>query len=270
MLPDTVLAQESLRKLCPPTVDVLGFPFYAGNIDLFCAYFCKIIPQLTGSSVCISSSDSYSMVLSQRNDAYAKIMQRFWLNMPDGKPLAAIVRAQSHGAKQCRGADMMRALIRSTAHVGIKHFFCGCTPQVLNKLKEKAEKEWKNPHIVGVFSPPYQPTADTYDYAHIADIIKKSGAEIIWVALGVPKQHEFSVHLAKHIQVTAIFPVGAAFNFHTGAVTEAPNFVKKLGLEWFHRLLMEPRRLFVRYAYTIPWIVYYSLYARCVKRKNNT
>ena len=103
-------------------------------------------------------------------------------------------------------------------------------------------------------APQLVPTAPPEEDEAILDEIHASGADIVWVGLSTPKQERWMAAHAGRLQATAI-GVGAAFDFHAGNVSQAPSWMQRAGLEWFYRLIQEPRRLFVRYAVGIPTFV---------------
>jgi len=88
--------------------------------------------------------------------------------------------------------------------------------------------------------------------------INYSKTNIVWVGLGTPKQIYFSHRLSSYCSVHAILAVGAAFDFHTGKIKKAPLWLQKIGLEWFYRLLREPKRLFKRYLRVVPAFVFFG------------
>ena len=253
--------QTPLEVLRPYMADVWGLPIYVGSISSFCKLFCKHLDTFREKSLCIASPEMYALLCTQRNEAYRIAMRKYILCLPDGRLLTILARMKSASATRCRGADMMRELIRSTAPLGVKHFLLGSTKDTLLRIKEKAEKEWNHPRIVGIYAPPFVKKASQHDYNDIAARISRSGAEIVWIGLGTPKQDFFTTHIANLIQVTAIFPVGAAFNFHSGNVIEAPKWIQNLPIpvEWIYRIYREPRRLLPRYLYTLLWSPYYLL-----------
>ena len=111
--------------------------------------------------------------------------------------------------------------------------------------------------IAGTSTPPFRPLTRAEDKDATARIVK-SGAKIVWVGLSTPKQEWWMIEHVKRIPGATLIGVGAAFDFHTGEVKRAPKWMQKSGLEWFHRLISEPRRLWRRYLVLAPkfaWLV---------------
>lgn len=162
--------------------------------------------------------------------------------------------------QRCTGLDTFQEVMTSTASYPIKHFFCGGKQGIALQLQEASSQKLGNANVVGTYSPPF--TEMTYEeYAVLGAIINASGANVVWIGLSTPKQEIFAANLAKHVNVNYIITVGAVFDFFTGNLQRAPNWIQKFGLEWLYRLLKEPRRLFKRYAEIVPMFVWLNIKA---------
>lgn len=206
----------------------------------------------------ISASDAHVLVLAKTNAEFKAILNQYYWNLPDGVPSVWLLKWQ--GAKQANrisGPPFFKIAIEATKNKNISHFLCGGEAGVADQLKTVCEK-WGNKNIVGTLSPPFKTLTES-DYKNIADKINQSGASIVWVGLGAPKQIYFAHELAKFTNVQAIITIGAAFDFHTNRVKKAPRWIQKIGLEWFYRLIQEPKRLFKRYLKTIPLFIWYGI-----------
>jgi N-acetylglucosaminyldiphosphoundecaprenol N-acetyl-beta-D-mannosaminyltransferase len=94
----------------------------------------------------------------------------------------------------------------------------------------------------------------------LAEDINSKNTDIVWIGLSTPKQEIFAYRLSKYTNVHFLCTVGAAFDFHIGAVRQAPPVLQKMGLEWLFRLIMEPKRLFGRYLVIVPLFLYYGIF----------
>ena len=146
----------------------------------------------------------------------------------------------------------------------IKHFLYGSTEETVAALLDKAKKEIPDLNVVGTYIPPFRPLTEE-EKKELIDQINASGADIVWVCLGAPKQEVFIDEIAPKLNVPIMAAVGAAFAFYAGKTSQAPAFLQKIGMEWFYRLLMEPRRLFVRYFKYNPWYLWKFAAARLSK-----
>jgi N-acetylglucosaminyldiphosphoundecaprenol N-acetyl-beta-D-mannosaminyltransferase len=141
---------------------------------------------------------------------------------------------------------------------GYKQFFYGGAVGVPQKLQEALTERFPGLQVVGAYSPPFRPLTPEEDQ-NVVRMINESGADVVWVGLGAPKQEWW---MAKHLgQITApvMVGVGAAFDFHTGRVRQAPPWMQERGLEWLYRLYREPRRLWKRYLMSNSLFVWYLL-----------
>ncbi len=160
--------------------------------------------------------------------------------------------------ERCYGPDVFKEVIINTAQYSIKHYFCGGKDGVAEELKRVCEKKYNNFNIVGTYSPPFREMTDEELKALAADINNKD-TNIVWIGLSTPKQEIFAKRLSEYTNVHFIITVGAAFDFHTGKVKQAPKWIQKAGLEWFFRLMMEPKRLWKRYFEIVPLFIWYNL-----------
>jgi len=133
----------------------------------------------------------------------------------------------------------------------VAHFFCGGKPGVAEELKQAAAFKFGNKRVSGTYCPPFSPMQEK-DWSNLVAKINESSAQIIWIGLSTPKQEKFAYELAKRVRARYIITVGAAFDFHTGRLAQAPRWIQRSGLEWFYRLCKEPRRLWKRYIEIVP------------------
>ena len=169
--------------------------------------------------------------------------------LPDGAPVAWMLRRQGYQSQgRISGPDLMERLLQECSQTGVRVYFYGSTQKILAKMKERFLGRLPNLHIAGMTSPPFRTLNIEEDRADVQKI-NASGAGIIFVGLGCPKQELWMAAHRSGIKGVMI-GVGAAFDFHAGTVQRAPLWMRKWGLEWFHRLLQEPTRLGGRYLVT--------------------
>ena len=183
--------------------------------------------------------------------AYRQILNNAALVTPDGMPLVWAMRLLGV-RKQTRvyGPDLMLAWCDRAAKLGIPIYLYGGTESMLTKLQQNLEKRFPGLIIVGVHSPPFRPLTAAEE-AEDRERIHASGAKVVFVGLGCPKQEEWMARQQEKLQAVMI-GVGAAFSFHSGEVSQAPRRMMRLGLEWLYRLAREPRRLWQRYLVNNP------------------
>jgi N-acetylglucosaminyldiphosphoundecaprenol N-acetyl-beta-D-mannosaminyltransferase len=157
-----------------------------------------------------------------------------------------------YGLKQQRvyGPELMRrALVESGPSVG--HFLYGSSEATLQRLEARIAEFAPQARIRGSISPPFRPLIEAEISAH-ADMILSSGATIVWVGLGLPKQELWMDRVAAKLPGFTLVGVGAAFDLLAGTVRQAPGWMQRSGLEWLFRLIQEPRRLWRRYIWNNP------------------
>ena len=240
-----------------PKINILDIPVFAGkfqeSIDLVLEHYDF------AENDCISATGAHGIVHSSDDKNFKKILQNFYLNLPDGMPNVWIGKLKGKKmAERCYGPDFFAGLLKASSSKNINHFFCGGKEGVASELKLACEKKFGNYNVVGTYSPPFLPI-DKYDYTQIAKDISLNKTDIVWIGIGTPKQEQFAYRLSKYTSVKYIITVGAAFDFHIGALKQAPKWIQKIGMEWFFRLMVEPKRLFKRYFYIVPRYIYLNL-----------
>jgi N-acetylglucosaminyldiphosphoundecaprenol N-acetyl-beta-D-mannosaminyltransferase len=190
------------------------------------------------------------------------------LIVPDGMPLVWVGRAKGHGTEIGRvaGADLMDAVCAASLATGQSHYFFGGKPGVAEKAASTLAERHKGLVIAGTYSPPMRDIGPDFrlsdDGLAEVEAIRASGADFIWVGISSPKQEYWMMQAAPLVGRGVFFGVGAAFDFHSGAVQRAPGWMRNNGLEWLHRLISEPRRLWRRYLILAPRFVWLLLAER--------
>lgn len=168
------------------------------------------------------------------------------LVLPDGMPLAVALRVSglsNHG--RVRGPTLMTKLIEAAAESGIPVGLYGGRPDTLALLEERLLDANAKLDLAFSVSPPFRPSTDE-EQSETIEAINASGIRLLFVGLGCPKQEAWMAKHRGRVQCVML-GVGAAFDFHSGQLPEAPTFLQRAGLEWLFRLAAEPRRLWRRY-----------------------
>ena len=195
-----------------------------------------------------------SVMNAQRDPAYRGVLNRADLTVADGMPLVWVARAL--GAKRmrrrCYGPDLLLAFCERARQRGWRFYFYGGAPDVPEQLAEQLCARFPGLQVAGVEAPPFRPLTPAEDAA-ACERINASGADVVWVGLGGLKQDTWMATHAQRLRAPALVGVGAAFDFFTGRVRQAPRWMRENGLEWLFRLVAEPRRLWFRYLVYNPW-----------------
>lgn len=215
--------------------------------------------------VCVTNV--HAVMECQTDPALRDILNRAGLVTPDGMPLVWLSRAAgfSHVRRVC-GPDLMLEVCRRSEETGWSHFLYGGTEICLDRLERRLRERFPALRIVGAFSPPFRELTLEEDAA-IVERINASGADIVWVGLGCPKQERWIATHVGRVAAPVMAGVGAAFDFHAGLKRQAPRWMQRAGLEWLFRLSTEPRRLWYRYLiHNSTFVV--TLAGRVVARKH--
>jgi N-acetylglucosaminyldiphosphoundecaprenol N-acetyl-beta-D-mannosaminyltransferase len=190
------------------------------------------------------------MVVEAEDDlSFANIVNNSTIVCADGMPLVKAVNFKyNKNIERVAGMDMMPTLIDLCEKEKLSVFFYGTTDEILSEIQKRIIKENPNLKIAGMFSPPFRQHSDIEKANHI-ELINKSGADIVFVALGCPKQERW---MAENYQkMTAVLlGVGGAFPIYAKLQKRAPEWIRKISMEWFYRFIQDPKRLFKRYLYT--------------------
>lgn len=191
----------------------------------------------------------HSVVTASDDAALAAALHAADLVTADGAPVSWMLRRQG-AASQSRvsGPDLMLDYCRAAAARGEPMFLLGGTPETLRRLEGALTNRFPGLVVAGALSPPFRPLSPGEEQ-EIVDSIHASDARTVWVGMGCPKQ-EILMHRLRGRLRAVTLGVGAAFDFHAGVKPRAPRWMRERGLEWLHRLVSEPRRLWKRYLVT--------------------
>lgn len=206
--------------------------------------------------VCLTAA-AVHLVMVAEEDAETRNAVDQSLAVPDGQPLVWAMRALGHrDASRVYGPELMARYCERSTQTGVKMFLYGGRNQgALVELALQLRQRYPGLRIVGGYSPPYRPLTDEEE-TWISGEINRSGADVVWVGTGQPKQEKWMAHMRPQLDTPLLVGIGAAFDFHAGLVPQAPAWMQNLGMEWLFRLVQEPRRLWRRYARYNPLFVY--------------
>jgi exopolysaccharide biosynthesis WecB/TagA/CpsF family protein len=217
------------------------------------------------TSGCVDHMPVHGLVSATENGEFAAAIATFDIVAPDGQPVRwALNHFYKTGlSERVYGPDFTLMVCQAAAEQQLPIYFYGSTERVLAALKEKLQSRFPTLCIAGMESPPFRPLSAQEDAA-VIERIGKSGAQILFIGLGCPKQELFAAAHKGTIHAPMLC-VGAAFDFHAGVLDQAPGWMQKRGLEWLYRLTKEPGRLWKRYALTnskFLWLFIKSLLTR--------
>ena len=217
--------------------------------------------------VCIANA--HMLVEAYKDSTFANIVNNAKIITPDGMPLTWAVR-MFYKIKQDRisGMDLLPALLTQAVLLKLPVFFYGGTSQMLDKTKSYLNENFHGIKVAGTYSPPFGKTT-VEEENKIVEIINASGAAFVFVVLGCPKQERWMASMKERINAVMI-GVGGALPVMIRMQKRAPSWMQYSGLEWFYRFLLEPRRLFKRYAITNSIFIFLVLKEIYDKRRHIT
>jgi N-acetylglucosaminyldiphosphoundecaprenol N-acetyl-beta-D-mannosaminyltransferase len=225
--------------------NVLGVGVHAIDLAQAVSFLGRAIVEKRKGYVCVTGA--HGVMEAHRHKEFQAVLDRALLVTPDGVPLVWVGRAQGYSKmRRVFGPDLMLEVCRHSVDNGFTHFLYGGKPGVADQLRDTLTRRFPGISIVGTFTPPFRPLLPD-EQVGLEDLVAKLAPDIIWVGLSTPKQEQFMAQNIERLASTLMIGVGAAFDIHTGKLKDAPDWVKKAGLQWMHRLSQEPSRLWKRY-----------------------
>lgn len=202
----------------------------------------------------------HSIMEAQKEPRYLEILNRAAFNLPDGMPLTWVGRLQGHlRMDRVCGPDFMLEMCRLSVERGYRHFLYGGRSGVAEQLRLVLERRFRGINVVGTYTPPFRPL-NSEEEAELVNQVRESRPDILWVGIGAPKQERFMAQYLQQLRVPLMVGVGAAFDYHTGRIRDSPNWIKRAGLQWLHRSIQEPRRLWWRYMSSNPAFLWHIVW----------
>jgi N-acetylglucosaminyldiphosphoundecaprenol N-acetyl-beta-D-mannosaminyltransferase len=236
--------------------------FRIGSIDFTAARFVqatqeisRLINNLQVHGTAVHFANAYNIALAEHDEHYQELMNKGDYVFTDGTPV--VWAGKRLHAKQdwerVYGPDVTEWILHNSDPEKTFHYFLGSTPETMEKLQSEIKNRYPAAHVVGFDCPPFRKPTES-ELSTRDQRIKDSGATVVWVGLGTPKQDYEAQRIARALPVTAI-AVGAAFDFIAQTVPQAPKWMQSSGLEWSYRLAREPRRLAKRYFWGNPQFI---------------
>jgi N-acetylglucosaminyldiphosphoundecaprenol N-acetyl-beta-D-mannosaminyltransferase len=247
-------AREIMATTAQPRFRVLGVDVSAANMCTAVDASDQLIHQGGRGYICVTGV--HGVMESQADPRLREIHNRSFLTVPDGMPLVWLGKLLGHNAiGRVYGPDFMIELCRRSVDRGYSHFLYGGADGVAQDLKSALERKCPGIRIVGTYTPPFRPL-NKGEESDLRLQMEECKPDIVWVGLSTPKQERFMAESFPFLSGKLFVGVGAAFDIHTGRIQDSPALFKVCGLQWFHRLCQEPRRLWRRYLFNNPRFVY--------------
>ncbi|WP_263352965.1 WecB/TagA/CpsF family glycosyltransferase [Acidicapsa acidisoli] len=227
------------------SVKVLGIPVDPLDMESALGRIAEELQAHRKGYVCLIGV--HGIMEAQRDPGLAQVYVRATLMVPDGTPTVWMGRWQGFSSMQrVAGPDLMLEIFRRKEFAHFTHFLYGGKEGVAEDLRDRLVRSYPWVRIIGTHTPPYR-DLNQEEEDSLAGRIRDLKPDLIWVGISTPKQERFMMRFLPLLDSTVMFGVGAAFDFHTGRIKDAPQWVKSAGLQWLHRLIQDPRHLFWRY-----------------------
>ena len=237
--PDPAIPRFSYGELEVSALDL------ASAIEIFF----RLIAERRGGYVACTCT--HGVIEVQRDPKLREIISNAVMALPDGMPLVWLGRIKGMPVERVTAPDFLESVMRDPRAPIIRHYFYGGMPDVMDKIVRRATKMLGPQAIAGWHCPPFRAVGAPEDPAVLAEIAAAK-PDVIWVGLGLPKQEYWMANHQMYFPGTLMLGVGAAFDFFAGTQPRAPVALQRLGLEWLHRLALNPKRLWPRYRDVVP------------------
>ena len=237
-------------------VKILDVGISVVNTQIAKKYLFDNFESARGNYIC--AANVHTTVTAHENEDYKKVQNSSFMTLPDGKPLSVV--GKKRGLKlmgRVTGPDFLEDMLKETEKKEFKHYFYGTTQSNMDTFIAVIKKTYPELFIVGAEPSVFRPLTEQEE-DELIERINKSEADFVWVALGAPRQEFFCNKLCSKTRAVWV-AVGGALNVISGVIPRAPQWMQEHGLEWFYRLMKEPKRLFKRYLVTNIKFVWYLL-----------
>lgn len=239
-----------------PTIEIINSPVTALPFAEYVETISAWAKERASHFVCVANT--HMLIEAHWNADFNRILHSADLITPDGMPLVWMMKLLGESQQnRVAGMDIFLALCQKSLQQDIGVFFVGSQKEILEKMRFRLDVEFPGLRIAGMEPLPFRPLTVEED-AKLICKINESGAGLVFISLGCPKQEYWMASHKGKIQAVML-GLGGIFPIYAGIQKRAPHWAREAGLEWLYRLLQEPRRLWKRYGSTIPVFVWLAL-----------
>jgi N-acetylglucosaminyldiphosphoundecaprenol N-acetyl-beta-D-mannosaminyltransferase len=239
-----------------PTRNIIEIPVNINTFEQQTEQITAWAKHRQNTMVCVANV--HMLVEGWRDPDFANMLKNADILVPEGMPLVWMLNLMGLDyIKRVGGMELFLACCQKASAAQISIFLLGTEPEILATIHQRLAKDFPNLKIAGMYAPPFAPISKEVDL-ELVQTINDSGAGIVFVALGCPKQEKWMALYRDRLQAVLI-GVGAVFPIYAGIMKQAPEFMRNAGLAWLFRLGQEPKRLWFRYLSTNPIFIYLAL-----------
>lgn len=241
---DLVALNSSGENAARRYANVLGVAIDALDMEQALAIINRRLQEGLRGYMCFV--DVHGILEALKSELVAEAYEQATMALPDGTPTVWVGRAQGMGQMNyVTGPGVMREIFRRPEFAGYSHFLYGGEPGVADKLASTLCRQYPGNRIAGVYTPPFRELTHSEEEELIAEIGRLK-PDIVWVGISTPRQDLWMQRMLPRLETRLMLGVGAAFDFLTGRIRLCPEWMKRAGLHWLHRLAQDPARLWRR------------------------
>jgi len=209
--------------------------------------FNEPLSTIKAPKVLINTINAHSFNTVQIDKDFGEALESSNILLPDGVSVVWAMRMLTgKKLKKVAGADLFFYEMKRLNTIGGKCFFLGSSNDTLQLIRSKAAIEYPNVKVFS-YSPPYKPVFSDEDNKAMIDAVNAVQPDVLFIGMTAPKQEKWAHSHFDELQVGHVCCIGAVFDFYAGKINRAPNWMIKIGMEWFYRLVKEPKRMWRRY-----------------------
>ncbi|MES2266931.1 MAG: WecB/TagA/CpsF family glycosyltransferase [Bacteroidota bacterium] len=200
----------------------------------------------------INTINQFSYTIAEKDPEFKLALQQSDILLPDGVGITLAVKLlKKKVIHKIAGNDVHQHLLQKLNDAGGRCFYLGSSERTLNLIRMRIAKEFPN-ITVGTYSPPFKQLFSEEDSFKMINAVNEFGPDVLFVGMTAPKQEKWIYDHKRAINSNIICAIGAVFDFYAGTVLRPSKYWQSLGMEWFGRLIKEPRRMYKRYLYYGP------------------
>lgn len=244
------------------TENILNFKVTQESLD---SCVDSILSWITRGKSCrwLACINPHSYVVALSDPLFFNALHAADYLIPDGAGIVLASRLQQGNiTNRITGSDIFSELHQRLDTTGGRVFFLGSTEETLSDIRARIAVDYPNIQVVGTYSPPFKPTYTQKENDEMIAAINTAQPDVLWVGMTAPKQEKWIFEHRDRLQVKFAASVGAVFDFYAGKIKRSHPFFQRLGLEWFPRLIQEPRRLFKRNFVSSPLFLFHVFFQK--------
>lgn len=222
-----------------------------------------VFDHIPSTKTLINTINPHSWVMADRDNEFQSALQASDILLPDGVGIVLTARLLWHERfPKIAGYDLHKMILTKVNQVSGRCFYLGASPQVLYRIRQKLQEEYPNIEV-GTYTPPFKKTFSEEESLQMVEAVNQFKPDVLFVGMTAPKQEKWLYHYKSMIQANVMCAIGGAFDFYAETIPRAPQWMIEHGLEWLHRLMQEPKRMWKRNLISTPSFIFKMLMLKC-------